>query len=106
MSLSFSVKYAQAIPEMGGMKIRMVTITFDNAYVNADGYTVTAADCKLKGILHCSPAVIGAFMVSPEISGTGLVLTCYKGRSGTNVKCADNEAGLNGLVGQFDVWGY
>lgn len=105
--MALTITKKQPTKNLGGYKLRVVSITFDAAYVNATGYSITAAQCGLRKILAFSPMVLGAYLVSPAIVAGNLsaVLKVYVGAAGVNVEAATNEAGLNGLVGVFVVWG-
>lgn len=103
MALEFSVKNVIS-KGLGGMKIRLVTITFDNAYVAASGYTLAAADCKLRKIVSLSALNLAGYQIAATAynSDGSATLKAYKG----NTNSSDNEAGLNGLIGVALVMGY
>ena len=103
MALSFGT-LTKPTKNLAGLKVRIVPITFDAAYVNADGYTVTALQCGLKKILACPGMNIAGYQIaatSYASDGASMVLRAYKG----NTQAADNEAGLSTLVGRLIVWG-
>lgn len=104
MALAFSVKNVIS-KGLGGVKIRLVTITLDTDYATP-GYVITAANCKLRKILHMSSAVIGIYSASPTLSGTGAVLQMIVGAAGVNAEAADGLNGLADQVGLFLVIGY
>ena len=105
MALTFSVKPVIS-HGLGGIKIRLVTITLDAAYATP-GYVITPANCKLKSkILYMSSAVIGIYSASPSLSGANAVLQMIVGAAGVNAEAADNLAGLDTKVGLFLVIGY
>lgn len=108
MALGIVVKDVKVASGMRGVKPRLVKFTFDASYVNGTGYNVTLANLKLKNRIFGlgGGMVVGAFMVHPTIvNNTVLNLRCYKGAAGVNVECANNEPGLNGLIGFMTVWG-
>lgn len=108
MALGIVVKDIKVGSQLRGVKPRLVKFTFDAAYVNGTGYNVTLANLKLKNRIvgMGGGMIVGAFMVHPSIVGVNVLnLKCYKGAAGVNVECANNEAGLNGLIGWMTVWG-
>ena len=103
MALGFSIKSVIS-KGLGGLKIRLVTITFDNAYVAATGYVITPANCKLKKILSFGSINLPGYQVGVKTynSDGSVNVIAYKG----NTNSSDNESGLNTLVGIALVTGY
>ena len=88
---------------LGGRKVRLVTITFDAAYVNGTGYTVTPSDVNLKTNIKSVTAInLNGYQVAASISGNNAVLRAWKG----NTEASTNEAGLDTLTGLAVVIGY
>lgn len=90
---------------LGGIKIRLVTITLTTDY-GTPGWIITAANCKLRKILFMSSAVAGIYSLSPTISGTGVILQAIVGAAGVNAEAADGLNGLDGVVSMHIVMGY
>lgn len=104
MALAFSVR--KLSKRVGGLRARIVTITFDATYATP-GYTVTPANCGLPGkILYFGSEVIGVHTVSPTISGNNAILKVIVGAAGINAEAADNLASLENVVGKFLVLGW
>lgn len=103
MALSFA-KTPVNIKDSGGRRFRMVSITFDAAYVNGTGYTIAPADLnfasKIESLILQG---IGAYQFTTAVSGVNQVVKAY---TGANAEAANNEAGLNGLVAQGWAVGY
>ena len=88
---------------LGGRKVRLVSITFDAAYVNGTGYTVTPSDLNLKTNIKSMTAMnLAGYQIQPAISGNNVILKAWKG----NTEASTNEAGLNTLVGLAIAVGY
>jgi hypothetical protein len=105
MALAFSVRNVKS-HGMGGIKIRLVQVTFDTDYATP-GYTVTPANVNLNNkILYFSSAVVGAYLISPTLSGVNAVLQAFVGAAGVNAEAGQGENGLDTLVGMFLVFGY
>lgn len=104
-ALAFSVKNVIS-HGLGGIKIRLVTITLDTDYLTP-GYTITPTNCNLHTkILYMSSAVIGIYAASPTLSGNNAILQMIVGAAGVNAEAADGLDGLTGQVGMFLVIGY
>lgn len=103
MAITFGAIKTLQTKGLGGIKIKIVPMTFDAAYVAATGYVVTAAQCGMKKILFISASPIGYQSSVKSYNADGSVnLTMYKG----NTNSSDNEAGLNTLLVNALVIGY
>lgn len=102
MALAFTVLKVIS-KHHGGRKLRLVKITFDAAYVNGTGYTVTPANVGLKTKIESMTGInLNGYQVAPALSGVNAILKAWKG----NTEASNNEAGLDTLVGLANVWGY
>jgi hypothetical protein len=100
MALTISKKLPTE--NLHGLKLRLMTIVFDAAYVNGTGYAITAANCGLRNILSCGGVNLPGYQIAAIVNSDGtMTLKAYKG----NTEASNNEAGLENLVGKFQVWG-
>lgn len=104
MSLGVTV-VRQHPRERGGLKRVIADLTFDAAYNNPGGYTLTPADFGLRAIEQVHGTVPG-FVPAFSRSAGKLALYIETGNAGAMAECADNQSGLDTVVGTFTVEGY
>lgn len=91
---------------LGGLRVRFKRITTD-AFYTTGGYTLTAANFGLDVaivFIVCNEGVSG---FCPTWDSTNQKMKFFKvGAAGPSTEAAANEAGLNGAVFDFMVFGF
>lgn len=116
MALTFSITKSLGVAKgRGGHRTHIVRITFDNAYPDG-GYAITAANLGFDnqilsvipmGLIHDADTTAAETGYEPSFDQVLGKLQVFVAGSGaaTNAEVANNLAGINGLVCDFNCTG-